>query len=100
MAEKQDEKKPGKPKRPQAKKRDLQNSKKRLQNKTFVSQIRTAIRAFDKALSQKDTALTKESLNTVYGLMDKGVKHGIFKINKASRTKSRLTARAVAASVN
>jgi small subunit ribosomal protein S20 len=97
MAEKQEEKKQSKPKRPQAKKRDLQNEKKRLQNKVFVSQVRTAIRDFDKAMSQKDGALTKESLNKVYGLMDKGVKHGIFKVNKASRTKSRLTARAAAA---
>ncbi|HEY4831567.1 MAG TPA: 30S ribosomal protein S20 [Waddliaceae bacterium] len=95
MTEKE-EKKQGKPRRPQAKKRDLQNEKKRLHNKIFVSQVRTAIRAFDKAVSQKDAALTKGLLNTVYGLMDKGVKHRVFKINKASRTKSRLTARAAA----
>lgn len=96
MAEKPEEKKQSKPRRPQAKKRELQNKKKRLQNKVFISQVRTAIRAFDKAVSQKDAALTKDSLNAVYGLMDKGVKHGVFKINKASRTKSRLTARAAA----
>lgn len=97
MAEKE-EKKQNKPKRPQAKKRDLQNHKRRLQNKTFTSQVRTAIRSFEKAVDQKDPALTKDSLNFVYGLMDKGVKHGIYKINKASRTKSRLAAKAATVS--
>lgn len=93
-AQEQEEKKPSKARRPQAKKRDLQNEKKRIQNKRFISQVRTAIRSFDKALEQKDAPSTKESLSTVFSLMDKGVKHGVFKINKASRTKSRLTARA------
>src|ERR1700722_14434883 len=82
---------------PQAQKRDLQNEKRRSQNKVFISQVRTAIRAFEKSISQKDAASIKEKLSSVYGLMDKGVKHGVFKVNKASRTKSRLTARAAAA---
>jgi small subunit ribosomal protein S20 len=79
---------------PQAKKRDLQNEKRRFANRVFKSQVRTAIRKFEEAVSGKDKSQINESLSAVYGLMDKGVKHGIFKINKASRTKSRLAARA------
>lgn len=92
MADKEEKK--AKAKRPQAKKRDLQSEKRRVQNKMFTSKVRTAVRAFDKAVEKKDAAQAKEALNVVYGLMDKGVKHGIYKINKASRTKSRIAARA------
>ncbi len=82
---------------PTAKKRDLQNDKRRFQNRVFKSQVRTAMRHFEDAVSKKDTAKAAESLNVVYGLMDKGVKNGSFKLNKASRTKSRLAAKAAAA---
>lgn len=83
-------------KRPTALKRDIQNEKRRLRNKTFKSQVRTAIRHFEESLPKGEPDAIKEKLNTVYSLMDKGVKKGVFKINKASRTKSRLTARSVA----
>lgn len=83
-------------KRPTALKRDIQSKKRRLNNKTFKSSVRTAIRKFEGALTQSDAGITKEALNDVYSLMDKGVKKGVFKINKASRTKSRLTARLAA----
>lgn len=83
-------------KRPTALKRDIQSKKRRLNNKTFKSSVRTAIRKFEGSLTQNDSALTKQALNDVYSLMDKGVKKGVFKINKASRTKSRLTARLAA----
>ena len=83
-------------KRPTALKRDIQNEKRRLRNKAFKSQVRTAVRQFEEILPKGEPDAIKEKLNTVYSLMDKGVKKGVFKINKASRTKSRLTARAVA----
>ncbi|NGX43738.1 MAG: 30S ribosomal protein S20 [Chlamydiae bacterium] len=83
-------------KRSTAAKRDLQNKKKRMENRVFKSQVRTAIRNFEDALNKKDAALAKEILNSVYSFMDKGVKKGLFKINKASRTKTRLAARAAA----
>jgi len=82
-------------KRPTALKRDIQNEKRRLRNKTFKSQVRTAIRQFEEILPKGEPEAIKEKLNLVYSLMDKGVKKGVFKINKASRTKSRLTARSV-----
>ncbi len=88
--------KKAKTKRPTALKRDLQNSKKRLMNKAFKSQVRTSVRNFEAALPGKDTTTIAATLKEIYSLMDKGVKHGIFKLNKASRTKSRLAARAKA----
>ena len=85
-------------KRPTALKRDDQSEKRRVRNKTFKASVRTAIRKFEDSLSKEDSTAIKENLSAVYSLMDKGVKHGIFKINKAGRTKARLTAHA--ASVN
>ncbi len=91
---KQEEKK--KVKRPTALKRDLQNKKRRLNNKMYKSRVKTAIRKFQDSLIKGEEAVTKEQLNEVYSLLDKGVKKGVYKLNKASRTKSRLTVRAVA----
>lgn len=82
-------------KRPTALKRDLQNEKRRLNNKIYKSRVRTAIRAFEDTLGKGDQEQTSEKLNTIYSILDKCVKVGVFKINKASRTKSRLAARAV-----
>ena len=80
--------------RPTAEKRLLQNKKKRLINKSFKSQVRTAIRNFDNSLQDGNPTTIQECLNAVYSMMDKGVKRGIYKKNKANRTKARFTARA------
>ncbi len=88
-----EEKKVQKVKRPTAEKRVLQNEKRRLVNKTFKATVRTAVRKFEESLTKKDESHSKEQLNEVYSLMDKAVKRGVFKSNKASRTKARLTAR-------
>jgi small subunit ribosomal protein S20 len=89
-----EEKKVEKVRRPKAQKRAIQSEKRRLKNKAFKSSVRTAIRKFEDALDKKDQTIVKDSLNDVYSLMDKGVKQGIYKINKAGRTKARLTAHA------
>ncbi|WP_068471334.1 30S ribosomal protein S20 [Candidatus Protochlamydia phocaeensis] len=83
-------------KRPTAQKRDLQNKKRRLNNKTYKSRVRTAIRSFQDSLVKGDEAATKSKLDEVYSILDKCAKKGVFKLNKVSRTKSRLAARAVA----
>lgn len=83
-------------KRPTPLKRDIQNEKRRVRNKSFKSSVRSAMRLFEEALPKGDEASIKEQLDNVYSMMDKGVKRGIYKLNKASRTKSRLAARAVA----
>ncbi len=82
--------------RPKALKRDLQNERHRLRNKAFKSTVRTTIRHFEDSLEKNDPAIVKESLSDVYSVVDKAVKRGIFKINKASRIKARLTARTAA----
>ncbi len=87
MAE--EKKEAAKVKRPTALKRDLQNAKKCIHNKAFKSRVRTAVRSLEEAVNKKED--TKESLSLVYSLMDKGVKTGIYTINKANRVKSRLT---------
>jgi small subunit ribosomal protein S20 len=94
MAEKEEKK--AKVKRPTPLKRDLQNEKRRLRNKAFKSSVRSAIRRFDEAVPKGDVNESNQLLNAVYSIMDKGVKHGIFKQNKANRTKARLAARAAA----
>lgn len=87
MAEEQKKKK----KRATALKRDIQNEKKRLVNKAFKSRVRTAMNALESAIQSNEKDQVSAQLSQVYGLMDKGVKRGIYKLNKASRTKSRLT---------
>ncbi len=96
---KEEAKKEKKERRPQAQKRAIQSEKRRLQNRAYKASVRTAIRSFEETLGKGDANQTKDTLNAVYSIMDKGVKHGIIKINKASRTKSRLAARAVSGKV-
>ena len=88
-----DEKKASKTKRPTAKKRDLQNEKRRMQNRSFKSKVKTAIRSFEQDLTEKNEESAKARLNVIYSLLDRGVKLGIYKLNKASRTKSRFSGR-------
>lgn len=88
-----EEKKGSKAKRPTAKKRDIQNAKRRLHNRAFKSKLKTAIRAFEKDKSESNETNAKARLNTIYSLLDKGVKLGIYKLNKVSRSKSKLSQR-------
>lgn len=78
-----------KTKRPTAQKRDIRNEKRRQINKSFKSKMRTAMRSFEEALKGQDKNQTQEALNSVYSMMDQGVKRGIFNRNKAARVKSR-----------
>ncbi len=83
-----------KTKRPSAQKRNIQSEKNRLRNRSYRSSVLTAVRAFESSLSQKEsTESVKTKLNEIYSLMDRGVKKGVYKSNKAARTKARLTAR-------
>jgi small subunit ribosomal protein S20 len=91
-----DKKKDKKVKRPSALKNDLQNEQRRLRNRSYRATVHTAIRSFENSLAQKEASEAIQSkLNLICSLMDKGVKKGVFKQNKASRTKSRFTARVV-----
>lgn len=84
-----------KARRPTPLKRDLQSEKRRLRNRSFKSSVRTVIRRFEESVEKGEKASIQQELNAIYSIMDKGVKVGIFKLNKASRTKARLAARAV-----
>lgn len=79
-----------KAKRPTALKRDEQNLKRNAHNRSYKAKVSTAIRSFEDAMSKKDAA-AKGKLSDIFSLVDKGVKTGIFKQNKAGRVKSRLS---------
>lgn len=96
MAKQEDKKADKKTKRPTAQKRDIQSKKRRMSNRIYKSRVRTAIRSFEEAVDKKDPALVTEKLNEVYSILDKCAKKGVFKLNKVSRTKSRIAAKAVA----
>jgi small subunit ribosomal protein S20 len=96
MAKQEEKKKEKKVKRPTALKRDLQNEKRRLNNKVYKSRVRTSIRALQDSITKGDQAETTKKLNEAYSILDKCAKNGVFKVNKVSRTKSRLAARVVA----
>lgn len=80
---------------PSAKKRDKQSIKANLANRSFKAKVNTAIRSFEDAVSKGDKGQVKKQLSTVFSLMDKGVKTGRFKLNKAARAKSRLASKAL-----
>ncbi len=83
-----------KTKRPTAEKRQLQSERKRIANRSFKSTVRSAVRKFEEIVDSKQKEAVSAQLNDVYSLMDKAVKRGVFKLNKASRTKARLAAKA------
>ncbi len=78
---------------PSAKKRDLQSKRRNVRNRSFCAQVNTAINAFEATLGKGDKSASQKALSSVSSLLDKGVKTGKFKLNKASRTKSRLASR-------
>lgn len=80
-----------KTKRPTALKRDLRNEKHRLINKSFKTNVRSTMRSYEEALKTKDNEKIQTALKTVYSVVDKGVKRGVYKTNKAARIKSRIT---------
>lgn len=92
MAKEESKEKKAKTRRPSAQKRDIQSVKRRVRNKTFKASMRTTIRKFEEALQKGDASVSKKQLNEVYSVVDKGVKFGIIKQNKADRTKARMTA--------
>ncbi len=77
-------------KKPTPLKRHQQDIKKNLTNRAWKSRIHTARAAFAEA---KDEETKKTMLCSLYSLLDKAGKNGIFKKNKVSRLKSRLAAK-------
>ncbi len=78
--------------RPSAQKRELQSIERNLRNRSFKAKVNTAMRSLKDSLTQKDPVSSKTKLAAMFGLMDKGVKKGVYKLNKASRVKARMHA--------
>lgn len=87
----QEKKEAKKVKQPTAKKRELQNQKRRVANKAQRSRIRSEVKTFKTACDSPSHPDAAENLNTLYSLIDKAAKKGLYKLNKANRMKSRLT---------
>lgn len=83
-----DKEKPKKVKRPTALKRLLQSKRRQLLNRMFKARVRTALREAAEQIETNDKAACQASVASIYSLMDKGVKRGVFKINKANRIKA------------
>lgn len=91
---KEEKKAEGKTKKPSALKRDLQSEKRRLRNRSYRASVLTSVRALESTLAKKEAPdVVKAKLSEIYSMMDKGVKRGVYKPQKAARTKSRLAAR-------
>ncbi len=97
MAADQKEKETKKVKRLTPQKRQDQNDKRRVQNKAMRSRFRSSVKAFLDSLKSGDKASQMTCFSEVSSLVDKGVNKGLYKKNKASRVKARLTARLQAA---
>lgn len=87
--------KTGKQKRASSEKRVLTSEKKKLINKSFKSQAKTVFRKFQDSLKTDDSTVVLQALNEVYSMADRGVKRGVFKLNQASRIKSRATLKSI-----
>ena len=85
------EEKKGPSRRPSPLKRDMQAARKNVANKAFKAEVSSAVRKLKTLIDAGNATEAKVQLSEVYSLMDKGVKKGVFKSNKAARTKSRIT---------
>ncbi|MDE3055174.1 MAG: 30S ribosomal protein S20 [Verrucomicrobiota bacterium] len=75
-----------------AHKRNLQSERRRATNRSFRASVNTAIRGLRTSITkQEESTSVQEQLNSLYSMVDKGVKKGIFKPRKGARTKSRMT---------
>lgn len=97
MANDQKEKEVKKVKRLTPLKRQDQNEKRRVQNKALRSRLRTTVKAFLDCLKTGTKEQQMACYSEVSSLVDKGVNKGVFKQNKASRVKARLSVRLQAA---
>ncbi len=77
---------------PSAKKRARQNEERRLRNRSYKSTVGTTVRKYREAVGAGQSEEAKTLLSSIYSLMDKGLKRGIFKRGKVDRVKSRLAA--------
>ena len=80
-----------------AKKRILIAKRNRLQNRFYKTSVRTLTKLFIKSIevykvsqSTEDREKSQKILNSIYSLIDKGLKRKVFHKNTAARKKSQL----------
>ena len=73
-----------------AKKRVKVIEKKTLINQMHKTALKTAVKKFEAAVEENDTANVKALFNEAVKKLDKGVSQGIIHKNKAARKKSQL----------
>ena len=80
-----------KEKRPTALKRRLQDDKRNLLNKSFKSKVKTQLRRLETVAASANKETLTAEVNAAFSLLDKGVKKGILKANKANREKAKVS---------
>ncbi len=75
------------------------SEKRRVRNLRVKRHVKKVIKAYLKAIANKDLETAKQMLPTVFSVLDKAAKYGVIKKNTASRKKSRLSKKLVAISV-
>jgi small subunit ribosomal protein S20 len=86
---KTDKKNDKKVKKPSRLKRLIQSQNNRERNKAYAQKTKTAIKKLETAVAQGSKETAEEHLKAVYSVLDKAVKKGMLKINKAGRDKAR-----------
>ncbi|WP_201456484.1 30S ribosomal protein S20 [Chlamydia sp. 17-3921] len=89
MTQKKSNKNKGPQRQPSAQKRRKTAEKRNLINQSFKSKVKTVLKKFEAALKTEDQNEISQNLSSVYSVVDKAAKRGIFKDNKAARIKSR-----------
>lgn len=74
-----------------AKKRLRQSLVRRGRNRAAKSTIKTAIKRLQASVQAKEFEVAKTQLTSIYKLLDQSASKGVIHVNKASRTKSRLS---------
>lgn len=74
-----------------AKKRLRQSLVRRGRNRAAKSSIKTAIKRLHASVQAKEFDAARTQLTAIYKLLDQSASKGVIHVNKASRTKSRLS---------
>ena len=67
------------------------SEKRRVRNLRVKRHVKKTVKAYLKAIANKDVDSAREMLPTVFSVLDKAAKYGVIKKNTASRKKSRLS---------
>ena len=70
-----------------------QSLRRRLRNRSYRSRLRTALNKFSELLNTGKVAEARQSLPSLYSLVDKSIQKKALSENAAARQKSRLTRR-------